>query len=326
MTAQEAGELLGHQAQLELLEKMAASGTTPHALLLSGPPAVGKRLAALWFATRLLTPRALEPEAARRQIFSNTFPDLHILAREPESRGITVEGLRSLCDELMLKPYYGGRRAAIIDDAHHLSLAAANALLKTLEEPPPNTHIILVTDAPHRLPETVISRCQQVPFGPLSQDELQRVLARLLDACSLSPELADALLTLCDGTLAPLQLEAFLDRATGKPVALEAMREHLEALSGSVKALRKVLREMDRDQPRPSSVVRACNTLFGKKEQLQLARTVARQEVRRRLLEKPSEARADALLRFLEAERLIDQRSAQAQLQLSAAMIRAYCG
>ncbi|MCB0344483.1 MAG: hypothetical protein KDD66_05175 [Bdellovibrionales bacterium] len=327
----DAESLVGHKSQLQLLNRMIDSSTIPHALLFSGPEAIGKRLAAFSFSASLLAPKsdvqgaAVSRTAALSQVWSNTFPDFHVLAREHDARDISVENVRSLCDELMLKPYYGGRRAAIINDAHRMSLAAANALLKTLEEPPPSTHIILITHAPHRLPPTVVSRCQQVHFAPLPAAEISAVLQRLLAACGLSGSTAKELSSLCDGTLSALQLDPYLDPATSQPNDIAALTEHFEELSTKVKALRKQCRALAAERPTVSNVTRVCQSLFGTKEQLPLARTIARQEVRRRLLEGPSESRANALIRFLEAERLIDSRSAQAELQLSAAMIQAYC-
>ncbi len=323
--------LVGHKSQMQLLERMSASNHSPHALLFSGPESIGKRLAAISFCAELLSPSPgaeaapIPRSAAMSQVWSNSFPDFHFVAKAADARDISVESLRSLCDDLMLKPYYGAKRAAVIDDAHRMSLASANALLKTLEEPPPETHIILVTHAPHRLPPTVVSRCQQVHFGSLSTEEINQILSALLKQCGLPAALLRELTPLCDGSLSALQLSAHIDRATSEPEDSDELAEHIKNLTQQIKSLRKQLRALNSEKPAASTVVRTCQSLFGSKEQLPLARTVARQEVRNRLLAGPSEAKANALIRFLEAERLIDTRSAQAELQLSAAMIQAYC-
>ena len=148
----------------------------PHALLITGAQGTGKRLLALHLARALLceAPRAdgsaCETCAGCTWVQRRTHPDLRRL--EPvtyDEEGnatatdtITVEPIRELIDFALLSSHRGGAKVAIIAPADALNAAAANALLKTLEEPPPRTSLILVSSQPARLPATITSRCRRL--------------------------------------------------------------------------------------------------------------------------------------------------------------------
>ncbi|HEX4149203.1 MAG TPA: DNA polymerase III subunit delta' [Pirellulales bacterium] len=160
--------------------------------LFVGPPGIGKRAFALRLAKSLLCSRRpaaqLDPCGecpACQQVRALTHPDLMLVAKPAEKSFLPVElfiGTRDhrmqagLCHDIRLKPMMGGRRVAIIDDADHLNEEGANCLLKTLEEPPPKSVMILIgTSAERQLP-TIRSRSQIVRFRPLEP----AVVARLL--------------------------------------------------------------------------------------------------------------------------------------------------
>jgi DNA polymerase III subunit delta' len=150
----------------------------PHALLITGAQGTGKRLLALHLARALLceAPRAdgsaCETCAACGWVQRRTHPDLRLV--EPvtyDEEGnptatdtIAVERIRELIDFALLSSHRGGAKIAIIAPADALNAAAANALLKTLEEPPPGTFLILVSSQPARLPATIVSRCRRLPL------------------------------------------------------------------------------------------------------------------------------------------------------------------
>jgi DNA polymerase-3 subunit delta' len=142
-----------------------------HAWLLSGPEDLGKINLALVLAHRLLgvqgAPAVLDADAAlaalpQRHAPSDHHPDLHWLYPEEDKDTISVEQVRAVIDAFALTAHRGIAKVAVIEPAEALTLSAANALLKTLEEPTPDTYLLLVSHRPGRLPATIRSRCQHL--------------------------------------------------------------------------------------------------------------------------------------------------------------------
>jgi DNA polymerase III subunit delta' len=150
----------------------------PHALLIAGPQGLGKRLLGLHLARDLLCESPRSDGAACGAcvgcglVERRSHPDLRMiepLTYDDEGNAtpvdaITVEPIRDLIDFALLSSHRGGAKVAVIAPADALNAAAANALLKTLEEPPPRTYLLLVSHRPGRLPATVISRCLRLPI------------------------------------------------------------------------------------------------------------------------------------------------------------------
>jgi len=139
----------------------------PHALLIQDAPGAGGAQLALWLAQLLLcaAPGSQGPCgacAACRSVAEDRHPDFTRLALLEESKQIRVEQARELSAHLALASHQSGYKVALIDPADALNWNAANALLKTLEEPPARTVLILVAQQPSRLPATILSRCQRV--------------------------------------------------------------------------------------------------------------------------------------------------------------------
>jgi DNA polymerase-3 subunit delta' len=186
--------LVGQDEALATLEAAARSGRLHHGWLFCGPPGIGKASAALRFATWLLAglPRApqgqaggqgplwIAPDApARRRVAAAAHPDLLVLAPDAEPgkrRSIKIEELRATRQFLALTAAEGGWRCVIVDEAEAMEAPAANTLLKTLEEPPPRTVIILVSHAPGRVLPTIRSRCRRLDFFPLAEALLAGLL------------------------------------------------------------------------------------------------------------------------------------------------------
>ena len=151
-------------------------GRLGHALLLMGPALMGKREVALRLSRRLLcatpAPDGQACGACRgcRQFEAGTHADFRHVSFMPTEKGdklrseIVVDQMRALGQWFALTPQLGGAQVALVEPAHALNSAAANALLKTLEEPAPGRYLLLVTDQPGRLPATIRSRCQRLEF------------------------------------------------------------------------------------------------------------------------------------------------------------------
>ncbi|HEY7906578.1 MAG TPA: DNA polymerase III subunit delta' [Wenzhouxiangella sp.] len=147
-----------------------------HAPLIQGPAGVGKKWLANVLAGALLCtePQASGGNACGRchacQLHQNgTHPDYFFVEPPEPGRQILVDQVRELVDQLVLTPSIGRYRLGLIAPAENMNDSAANALLKTLEEPPDNVWLILVSHSPQRLLPTIRSRCQKVPIGPPSR-------------------------------------------------------------------------------------------------------------------------------------------------------------
>lgn len=177
----------------------------PHALLLTGPPGIGKSGCAALLAGALL---CLQPDAAGRacgrcqscRLFAaDTHPDLHHVALErqdndKQAREIKIAQIRALCRSLVQTSQLGGFKVAIIEAADKMNRNAANSLLKTLEEPTEDTVLILVTARPARLLPTVRSRCQALRLRAPGREQALEWLAERFPG-----ENAEALLAAADG-------------------------------------------------------------------------------------------------------------------------------
>lgn len=170
-----------------------------HGWLLVGPEGVGKGGIARAFTKALLSDRAPQdvetflggwPDPAIRLVDAGTHPDLTALQRLPKdrkseggelARNIAVDQVRDLSRFLHLAPSMARRRVVIIDSVDDMERGAANALLKNLEEPPSGVVFLLISHSPGRLLPTIRSRCRTLIFSPLSDAEVDRVLAEMLD-------------------------------------------------------------------------------------------------------------------------------------------------
>jgi DNA polymerase-3 subunit delta' len=173
----------GHDAVVELFRRALERGRLASSFLFAGPEGIGKRTFALKFAQALLCPRqppsALDPcESCPSctMVRAGAHPDLDVVGKPADKAFLPLELLigerehrrqEGLCHNISLKPFMGGRKVAVIDDADFLNAEGANCLLKTLEEPPPQSVLILIGTSPARQLPTIRSRCQLVRFQPL---------------------------------------------------------------------------------------------------------------------------------------------------------------
>ncbi len=182
-----------------------------HAYLFAGPDGVGKSLTARAMAGALLCHApAADGDACGRcsaciRAADGAHPDLHVLRRKEKESGdgtleqqIKIEQVRELQQTLSFKSFEGARRVVLILDAERMNPATSNALLKTLEEPGPETHFVLVSSAPHLLLPTILSRCQRVRFAPLDRSLVAELIA---DRAGLDRAHADLLAGLAEGSI-----------------------------------------------------------------------------------------------------------------------------
>jgi DNA polymerase-3 subunit delta' len=165
--------VVGHAPVAAQLERALRDGVLPHAILLVGPEGVGKTTLAEALAAQAL-------DAPNWPGGLKAHPDHWVDDSDAERIGIdrvragggNAEEGPSLQDFLTLRAYAGGLRVGVLARAERLTEQAANAVLKTLEEPPPGTHLILCAAHPERMPATVLSRCQQFACAPLTAREI----------------------------------------------------------------------------------------------------------------------------------------------------------
>jgi DNA polymerase-3 subunit delta' len=154
------------EAPIAALAKAYAAQRMPHALLIQDSPGAGGQWLASWVAQLMLcrgaAPRPCGRCRACQQVREARHPDLASIGLLEDSQQIRIDQIRELARELALTSHEGGYKVAILDPADCLNPFAANALLKTLEEPTPDTMLILVAVQPSRLPATILSRCQRI--------------------------------------------------------------------------------------------------------------------------------------------------------------------
>lgn len=187
--------LIGNEDTKVLLQRLAANGRVPQSMLFAGPEGVGKKLFAFELARLLLCPDGgcgkcsvcsrigvfdiPKPEKGEDYdaVFLSDHPDVGIVL--PYKRNLRVGAIRELEREAHFRPFEADKRIFVINDAEKLNDSSANALLKTLEEPPPTTYLILVASRPDALLQTIRSRCQMVRFAPVPMAEIEKRLSSL---------------------------------------------------------------------------------------------------------------------------------------------------
>lgn len=177
-----------HQDLWRQLQQRQAAGRLPHALLLAGPAGLGKGSFARRLARALLCEHPdTEGEACGqcrscRLFRAGSHPDFSVVQPPEDGKIIKVDQIRALCAFLGYTAQYGGYKIALLEPADLMNVNAANSLLKTLEEPPGNGLLLLVTAQPARLPATVRSRCQKIRFDlPAAAVAVPWLAARVAD-------------------------------------------------------------------------------------------------------------------------------------------------
>lgn len=174
-------DIKGQDRAIEYLENSMANNRIAHAYLFSGPEGVGKKLAALNFAKAL---NCIEKPGARpcdlcrscKKIDAFNHPDVSLLKPEKEGSVIKIDDIRAMIMSIGRKPYEGRYKVVMIEEADAMRYDAQNALLKTLEEPPPESVLVLVTGNIKALFPTIVSRAQVIGFFPLNIGDVKSIL------------------------------------------------------------------------------------------------------------------------------------------------------
>lgn len=170
--------IVGQSRPLNIVRRMLSSGKIPHAFLFTGISGVGKYTTALALAKALNCTHSTADFCGTcvscKKIEAGRHPDITLIG--PEKNVIKIGQIRKLQQDIVFAPIEADWRVVIIDQAETMNKETANCLLKTLEEPPSATVLILVASATSRLLPTVLSRCQKIVFAPLSRHVLQTLL------------------------------------------------------------------------------------------------------------------------------------------------------
>jgi DNA polymerase-3 subunit delta' len=171
-------KIKGQDKQIEILQNALRENTLAHAYLFTGISGIGKMTVARSLAKILHCKNASDDFCdcciSCKQITGDTHPDTLVI--EPEGNTIKISQIRQLQEQLTFTVYEGNRKVVILDKADRMTIQAANCLLKTLEEPPPHTILVLLTSIPYRVPSTIRSRCQRLMFKPLSETLIEELL------------------------------------------------------------------------------------------------------------------------------------------------------
>ena len=191
-------EIVGQERALRLLERAQTTGRLPHAYLFVGPEGVGKETTARARFFRLVCREqaACGQCPGCRKFIKGIHPDVETLA--PQGKSIKIEQVRALEGKLRFVPLEAPRRLILIPEAEALTREAANALLKSLEEPPSYTLFVLLAGSPDALLPTIVSRCQIIRFRPLTTEEISRLL---VERFGKLPEEAEGLAVLSQGSI-----------------------------------------------------------------------------------------------------------------------------
>src|SRR3989339_811357 len=230
-------DILGQKKAKDILTGQMKSGRTPHAYLFIGPHGVGRKKTALELAKYLncesrtggkdSLPGPCDHCLSCGKISKLNHPDVQLIDFEYQARlenkdldkqkVIKIDTIRALQKEVNLKPVEGRWKVFIVEPAEKISIDAANCLLKTLEEPPAWTVIILLAKHKENLPPTIVSRTQIVLFGPIPENDIAKLL---IEKSSVEPETAREIAALSEGSIS----EAYVKLAGQSIEALEVWK------------------------------------------------------------------------------------------------------
>ena len=233
--------ILGQDNSIAVLSRSLAADKIAHAYLFDGIEGCGKKKTALAFIEAVFCGQSegCGHCPSCRKLAAGQHPDLHLV--EPDGAFIKIDQIRELQRNLSFRPFEAPKKACIIDGVDRLNIAAGNSLLKTLEEPPGNALLILITDNPGGVLPTVLSRCQRLHFSALPE----ATIATLLRETGVEPEAARIVASLSAGSM-----RKAVD--IGEETALHERRSFLERISslslGNITPLFAIAEELAGDK------------------------------------------------------------------------------
>lgn len=195
-------DIIGHEQIIEHFQNAITNDKVSHAYILNGPDLSGKRMLAEAFATALQCEAGGSEPCGKcrscKQAASHNHPDIIYLQHEKPAT-ISVDDIRKqVNDDVSIKPYYGPYKVYIIDDAEKMNQSAQNALLKTIEEPPPYAVILLLTDNADTFLPTILSRCITLNLKPVADTKIREYL---MGTCQVPDYEADICVAFAQGNV-----------------------------------------------------------------------------------------------------------------------------
>src|SRR3990172_6138691 len=193
------GEIRGQDRAINILKRAISTDHVAHAYIFHGPDGIGKKLAAMSFAMAI---NCTEDNGdacglcnSCRKITSGIHPDFTLL--DQESGEIKIAAIRDVINGMIYKPLEAKKRVIKVNGAERFNLSSSNAFLKTLEEPPADTVIILISSSPDMLLQTILSRCQNVSFSQIPPHIITGIL---MDKMGIEEERAEFVAHMSDGS------------------------------------------------------------------------------------------------------------------------------
>ena len=224
--------VIGHRPVVALLQQAVGRRRVPQSLLFAGPDGVGKRAVAVALAQAVNCPNRTGGDACGTcstctRIERGQHSDVTVLDKGDEA-SIKIKPVRErILDVIGYRPFEAERRVFIIDPADDLTFEAQDALLKTLEEPPPSAILILITAYPDTLRPTIQSRCRRLRFGPIAERDVRRIL---VERAGIAPAQADVLAAASGGSVGRALAASSGDLADDRDAALGLLRASAKGL------------------------------------------------------------------------------------------------
>src|SRR5688572_4441866 len=248
-------DCIGHQHSIAFLQSAVTHQRLAHAYLFHGEEAIGKQFTAIRFAQAL---SCEQPPAANdldscglcrscRQIESRTHPDFFVIEPDPEqaTRQIKIEQVRDIEHQIMYRPLISERKICLINDADRMTIGAANALLKTLEEPPGHSLFLAISSRPAALPATIRSRCQAIRFTTPARTQVE---AALILKREISPDNARFLAIISEGRIGEALLADVNETRTRQRELVDLVRPQSLRSIGSILSSAESISKADRAQ------------------------------------------------------------------------------
>ena len=190
-------EIIGNRDVKAYLDSSVNNNSILHSYMFSGNRGIGKSILAKEFARKILCNEDSRDDCTCKSCLlfrENSSPDFSII--DEDGKAIKIDTIRTLIEKVIEKPIFSKKKVYLINDFENMTKEAQNCLLKTLEEPPEFTTLILITSDESKILTTIKSRCMIVKFAPISNDEIKKYVIQ-----NLGVDIEDELINYCDGSI-----------------------------------------------------------------------------------------------------------------------------